>query len=323
MNGFGSGKAILCGEHFVVHGEPALVLSLPLQTSVEIVPFAGTLVLDQRPKHPFFHPFKADLYEGMAAIIAAEFKVGWQYSFKLAGDLPVTSGGIGASAATAVAITRALQQRTQRPISNREVMEIALKGERVIHGNPSGIDTTAAALDGILLFKKESFVLVHHKISENQPPLPLLLVDSQKTTNIKSTIAHVAQFKDSNPLVWRSLLFAYQDLFSSLLRAVQSHKIFDIGFLFEQNHNLLRRLQLSCCHVERVRQLAQRFGALGAKMTGSCRGGLVLVAGRDQAHVASMAALFKQLGYFTVDISAGSKMSSIGQNPCDPQAAIT
>lgn len=303
MIGYGSGKVILFGDHFVVHREPALVLSLPLQTRVDVVPFVGNFVIDDRPKHPGYVAYKQDLYEKMADIITTFFGVGKTYSFHLSGNLPVTSGGIGASAATAVGISRSLQSITGRHLRTNQIMEIALAGERAVHGNPSGVDTTAAALDGVLLFQKEEFILFHQKIISNKPALPLLLVDSKKITNVKETIAYVSVLSQQENNLWERSVLEYQEIFTQAIRALYDKNVEQIGNLFNRNHNVLAQLGLSCCHVEQVRQIADSKGALGAKVTGACRGGLVLVLGRSEAHVAEMAHFFQELDYFVIDIS--------------------
>lgn len=321
MVGYGSGKVILFGDHFVVHREPALVLSLPLRTRVDVIPFTGTFVIDDRPKHPGYIAYKQDLYEKMAATIAAVFGVGKAYSFRLTGNLPVTSGGIGASAAAAVGITRALQAAVGRQLRINEVMEIALAGERAIHGNPSGVDTTAAALDGIVLFQKEEFILFHQKIVSNNPALPLLLVDSQQITNVKETIADVDALRHQERKLWERSVLEYQEIFSQATRVLYDKHMIRLGSLLNYNHDVLARLGLSCCHVERVRQMANNNGALGVKVTGACRGGLVLVLGRDRAHVAQLAAVFRESKYFVIDISDSLSNASAAENPADSQAA--
>ena len=321
MVGYGSGKVILFGEHFVVHREPALVLSLPLQTRVDLVPYAKQLIIDDRQKHPLYIPSKTDLYEKMAATIAAVFGVGNRYSFRLTGNLPVTSGGIGASAAAAIGITRALQAVVGRQLRPNEMMEIALAGERSVHGSPSGIDTTAAALSGILLFQKEEFILFHQQIALNNPALPLLLVDSQQITNVKESIADIAVLREQERMLWERCVLEYQEVFSDACRVIYDRHMIQLGNLFNRNHQILVQLRLSCCHIERVRKMAFDLGALGAKVTGACRGGLVLVLGRDQAHVAQMAAAFKASKYFVIDVSGNASNASAVEKPAVAQAA--
>lgn len=315
--GYGAGKVILFGEHVVVHHEPALVMSLPLYTEVQLIPYdPNALIIDNRPKHPNYVPFKSRLYTEMVKAIMMALNLPYEYSFILGGNLPVASGGIGASAAAAVAITRALQFAYKISLSVREVMEIALIGERMVHGNPSGVDTTAAALEGILFFQKEEFVLIHRQLAKQPPPLPFFLVDSQQLANTKQSIEYVANFKRENPIVWQRLVMRYREIFSQAMPAVMQGNFVLLGSLFNKKQRLLADLGLSCCHVEKVISTANQLGCLGAKMTGSCQGGLVLVLGKDFAHISMMKKAFAALGYFVVDCSGhNSKMVLSGVNP--------
>lgn len=302
MTGAGFGKIILFGEHFVVYGLPALVLSLGLQTEVKIIPFVGKFIIDDRPKHPGFVPYKKDLYEQMGMTISQACGAGQLYSFVLEGSLPVTAGGIGASAAAGVAITRALSSALKLNLSEANIIEIALAGEKKIHGNPSGIDTVAACRGGLLRFeKKES--LVYRSIQMFHEELPILIVDSGVTAYTKETIEQVAMFKNTRPFVWEKIVHRYEAIFDAASAALLGNDFAMIGRLFNEQNDLLVELGLDCFQVQKIRKEAHILGAHGSKMTGTGKGGLVLVLGRDIAHVDSMAVEFSQRGYFCVNRS--------------------
>src|SRR5258706_153523 len=65
--------------------------------------------------------------------------------------------GLGASAAIAVAVSRAVLELTrgERPGLDR-IVDVAMAWERIFHGNPSGVDAWAAAHGGCVLFKPGS-----------------------------------------------------------------------------------------------------------------------------------------------------------------------
>lgn len=319
----GAGKTILFGEHFVVHGEPALVFSLPLYTSAQLVDWQGGWIIDQRPKHPAYVPFKHVAYEEMARVISRYFKVERKYSYLLAGTLPVTSGGIGASAAASVSITKALAAAVNKKLLLEEVITIALEGERVIHGNPSGIDVVAACKQGLLTFLRQEGKFSYRSLITPSLTLPLLLVDSQQPANTRNAINHVQRFKDEQPANWKECIAEYRDIFeaaTTLLRSLEESQLLtSLGKLFNWNNDLLERLGLGCCHARRVRQVAETMGALGSKMTGSCQGGLVLVLGRDEEHSAQMATSFEAQGFFVVNASAGG--NNISRTTIKPAAS--
>ncbi len=315
MVGRGFGKVILFGDHVVVHEQQSLVAALPLETTAKIVPFCGSYIIDNRPKHPLFVANKTEAYERMASVLARVFGMEKRYSFELGGTLPVTSGGIGASAAAAVSITRALSVATAENCDERRVIEIALEGERVIHGNPSGIDVVASAVPGVLVFQKQGFVLVNRKLSQQYLNMPLVLVDSQMVTKIKESIADVAAFKEAHAIEWQRLMLEYELIFEAALKAVLIDDLLALGNLFNQVNSLLARLGLSCCHAERVRSLALQEGALGTKMTGSCRGGLVAVLGRNHHHARQLSKFFREQGYFVIPTFQESKIESNAVNP--------
>lgn len=326
MSEGGAGKTILLGEHFVVHGEPALVCSLPLYTTAQLVDWQGRWIIDQRPKHPAYVPFKHAAYEEMARGISRYFKVEGKCSYLLSGTLPVTSGGIGASAAASVSITKALAAAENKKLLLGEVIAIALEGERAIHGNPSGIDVVAACKQGLLTFRRQEGTFSDHSLITPSPTLPLLLVDSQQPANTRVAINHVQQFKDEQPASWRECIAEYRDIFeaaTSLFRGPEeSQRLGLLGKLFKSNNDLLDRVGLGCCHVRRVRQLAESMGAIGSKMTGSSQGGLVLVLGRNEEHTAQMAASFEAEEFFVVNAAAagGNNIVRAAIKPAASQA---
>ena len=71
----------------------------------------------------------------------------------LGGDLTCVSG-VGASASSCVAITRAVAEAQGRALSDAEVNAAAYEGEKGYHGTPSGIDNTAACYGGVIQFER-------------------------------------------------------------------------------------------------------------------------------------------------------------------------
>ena len=64
------------------------------------------------------------------------------------------ASGIGASAASCVAIARALSSYFDMNLSDDEINDIAYEGEMGYHGTPSGVDNTASTFGGLIWFQK-------------------------------------------------------------------------------------------------------------------------------------------------------------------------
>lgn len=82
------------------------------------------------------------------------------YDFSVRSNLPV-GAGLGSSASYSVCLATALLQLNGHLLGSMETAEQrelinqwAFQAEKVIHGNPSGIDNTVSTLGGAVMFKK-------------------------------------------------------------------------------------------------------------------------------------------------------------------------
>jgi len=307
--GLGYGKIILFGEHFVVHDLPAIVAGLPWCTkaSVQITQKsqAHRIILhDERPRIPgvTFIESKKQAYYQLAQNIIERMGVTQDVTITLAGDLVVSSGGIGASAATAVAITRALNNFYNVNIPDHEINQIALCGERAVHGNPSGIDTTAATYGGLFVFQKN----ISPRFLLQAQRTKIILIDSGFTTPTSEVITSVQNFKDNHQELVHMLVTQYKNIVQEaefiLSKKLQSqaHDNLDnlvrLGELMNRNHELLRQIGVSTPELDEIVLIARNAGAFGAKITGTGRGGLILALtpGDIQERVSRV---FSALGY--------------------------
>jgi len=298
--GSGYGKTILFGEHFVVHGLPALVAGLQWTTtaSVQIQSVPEIIILDQRPRIAGFLEHKQRAYHQMVKNILDCLKITNGIHITLAGDLVVTSGGIGASAAAAVAITRALNALYNLKLSDQEINTIALQGERAVHGNPSGIDNTAATYGGLFLFQKNH----SPHFFKSTRLVEIVLIDSGFTTPTAQVIAKVAEERKNDPEKFDRLVHEYMSLMHEVHQTLSNNDLPFLGLLMRKNHTLLQQLGVSTPELDAMVTLAERAGALGAKITGTGCGGLILALtpGVLQKKVATF---FQARGYKTLQVT--------------------
>jgi mevalonate kinase len=155
-SGKGYGKTILFGEHFVVYGLPAIASALSSYTTAEvkIVDGKGWEVIDQRPATPGYKKKKYN--EAMQSIKNViehmNVDVGCQkLEITFSGDLFAASG-VGASAAQATSLARAINDSFTLMLDDEKINEAAYEGEKAYHGTPSGIDNTASTYGGLIWF---------------------------------------------------------------------------------------------------------------------------------------------------------------------------
>ncbi|MEX1368181.1 MAG: mevalonate kinase, partial [Nannocystaceae bacterium] len=149
-----NGKAIVLGEHSVVYGFPALAAALPDALTLR----ATALPDPQQPSTLEFPDWGLDLalrVESEHPVARACLEVlgycdGPLTGWAIAGRSPLPPGaGLGSSAALTVALAR-LVLGPEAPVD--EVVAGSMAGERVFHGEPSGIDSEVAARGGLIRF---------------------------------------------------------------------------------------------------------------------------------------------------------------------------
>ena len=148
--GSGYGKVILFGEHFVVHGGPGIVSAIDSTTDAEVKKgLKGLQINDERKTAKGYSEEKRlqqiESIERMLKAMGIDSKIG--LDIWIGGTLPGFSG-LGASAASSVAIARAIAQELSMQIADEKINQIAYEAEKAYAGNPSGIDNTAATYGG-------------------------------------------------------------------------------------------------------------------------------------------------------------------------------
>ena len=140
------GKVILFGEHFVVHGSPAIAAGISNSCIVDV---------KKSIENAFVGPkgTSEELSKKSISNILNAMKIKQNYTVTYGGDLPIF-GGLGSSAAFCVAIVRALAKEHKLRLTNEQINDYAYEGEKAFHGNPSGIDNTMATYGGVMLYTR-------------------------------------------------------------------------------------------------------------------------------------------------------------------------
>jgi len=274
--GSGFGKVILFGEHFVVHGVPGIVSAIDSATDAEVTKTGKSLVIkDDRKAATGYAEEKRlqqiESIERMLKTMGLDPKL--PLNILLGGSLPGFSG-LGASAASSVAIARAISEEMNLKLSNEKINQIAYEAEKAYAGNPSGIDNTAATYGGLMWFKKNPAggpdIVEKLRIRR---PVEIIIGSTGKVANTKAMVEGVAERKKKNPEKYGAIFKQAESLSYAGRKALEKYDLKKVGELMNENHRLLQEIEVSSRELDLLVDIARKEGAFGAKLTGGGGGG--------------------------------------------------
>jgi mevalonate kinase len=285
-NGSGFGKVILFGEHFVVHGIAGIVSAIDSSTDAIVTKGkTGFEVKDDRKTAKGYSEEKRlqqiESIERMLNAMGLDPKT--PLDIWIGGSLPGFSG-LGASAASSVAIARAINEEFSLNLSNDKINQVAYEAEIAYAGNPSGIDNTAATYGGLMWFKKNPTGgqdLVER--IKTLTPIEIVICSTGKVANTKAMVEGVAERKKANPAKYDPLFSQAADLAIAGRSALEAGNLEEVGKLMNENHRILQEIGVSSVELDHLVDVARKQGAIGAKLTGGGGGGcmVALTPGKD------------------------------------------
>jgi mevalonate kinase len=261
-------KAILTGEHFVVHGAWGLAAALSRRIRVEV------------QKAPRFS-VQSNAFDGSGN--PALFPIGRvvdemakEYSFDPRIRVSISStvpggAGLGSSASTMVALTTALGRLHSLNLSTGDVIRTSMIGEEQIHGRPSGIDSTVCTMGGLILFKPGSRP---RKVPTGT--WSLVVTFSGKSRSTQTQIGHVAKVKESFPSFFDGLARTANAVSLLAAERLSAEDMPGVGTLFNFSHAILSVLGVSTATLDKIVSASMALGSYGAKLTGAGGGGSVI-----------------------------------------------
>jgi mevalonate kinase len=283
--GAGYGKVILFGEHFVVYGIPSIVSAFDKMTTctVERVKGRGWTLDDRRPATP---GYKEEKLEQQKDSINRILKVAGidpeknPIRITFGGDL-VAASGIGASAASCVALARALSDEFDLGLSDERINEFAYEGEKGYHGSPSGVDNTASTYGGLIWFVRgKPNIIERLRIKQ---PVEIVMANTGKVADTAAAVARVRERRERFPQKYEKIFNEARELVNAARGAFSDFELRQVGELMDKNHKLLQAIEVSCGELDQLVEIARANGAYGAKMTGGGLGGniVALTPGKD------------------------------------------
>lgn len=257
-----SAKLILCGEHAVVYGEPALGIPLQKKVVVRLGPGRGEV---ETSIPVAVHPSaEAASPQGLVKTALGSAYDGLKVSISF--EFPPMSG-LGSSAALAVAVFRAHDLLRKEKSSSRFLFERAMQVEAMAHGRPSGVDPALAMARRPLVFVRGPDGPKWRSVGLQGGFLVVASAGSHG--GARRSIGKVAQLRAEDVRFSKQVMSWLGVLSRRMTTSWQKGDLEAVGRCADLAHGVLDGLGLVSGEVDRrVRQL-RAAGALGAKMSGA------------------------------------------------------
>lgn len=266
------GKIILIGEHSVVYGKPAIAIPLK-SVSLDVY------IEESDKNHIQCKFFEGELCEssedllGIKTLIEKfleEYNIDNKIKISIESDIP-NERGMGSSAASSVGVARALFNYFDIKHTEEDILEWANISEKIIHGNPSGIDIN------VIMNNKSVYFIRDKKIETFPINLNAYLVigDTGIKGKTKEAVSDVKKLLDKD-----AKYMEYVDNLSILSDEARSYienkDLENLGNTMNKAHENLQKLQVSSKELDEMVNIANENKALGAKLTGGGRGGCMI-----------------------------------------------
>lgn len=269
------GKIILTGEHFVVHGSYAVAAAINKRARVTVSPLGNQeseIVSEGKSSPVFADDNRFSLVKSVLGRTFEEYGKP-KHSFRIQIDSEIPQGsGLGSSAAISVATSAAITSFIGQNPSKKQIWELSMRGERSVHGNPSGIDTWASLSGGIFLFNKKN----GPKQIQTKGVLQFLVVFSGKTRRTSDLISTVSETRNKYPSSFEHLSKVASLLSLELVEAVTKGDLPYLGSLMDLTQLSLSRVGVSTKELDNLIESLLRGEAYGAKITGAGGGGSII-----------------------------------------------
>jgi mevalonate kinase len=281
------GSMMLLGEHAVLAGKQAVVAAVDKRLHMELAPNAtdqititdtrlGTMTQD-------INDFQVVAPYKFVCRAILEFRSDLKTGFNLNINSEFSSViGLGSSAAVTVATVAILSKWLHtEPYSLDQIFTVAKKIMLAVQGTGSGADLAASVFGGVINYAMQPCVYTSLPIIPN---LTAVYCGYKKPTSeviqIVTTAAHL------QPELFAEIFTEINTIVQQAKIAIQQQNWHELGILFNQHHELQKRLGVSDTLLNTlVDKLIDQDAIYGAKISGSGLGDCVIGLGELQQQV--------------------------------------
>ncbi len=286
------GKAILFGEHSVVYRGPAVAVAIDRRARVraegrgderiliEAVDLGITGFFDDGDYTPVRGGMRGMVslraIDAVARRTMGDMGRRGGVNLKVSSDIPIAAG-LGSSAAICVATAAALNELFEGGLSREEICNLALEGEKIVHGLPSGIDNSVSTYGGVLRYERGR----GHERYELEGEIPLILGNTGVRRSTRQMVERVRGLLELEGEAVEEVIDLLSRISIQGLDRLLRGDLRRMGALMNISHGLLSSLGVSSPELDLLVHASRRAGALGAKLTGAGGGGCMLALARE------------------------------------------
>jgi len=171
----------------------------------------------------------------------------------------------------------------QIPLNSKDLSSIndwAFEGEKLIHGNPSGVDNTCVVYGGVIVYQRNNLNEIKIK---HLPKLPsntiILITHTKQSRDTKILVESVRQLKLKFPLIINPIIESIDNIAQEWIDIIESKPLIlpmkELSLLITINQSLLKSLGVSHKTIEHVIAITDKYN-LVSKLTGAGGGGCVI-----------------------------------------------
>ena len=275
------GKIILVGEHFVVHGTPAILAAIDKRVTVtttftenktiKVNSELGTIEVPISSSHEEvkseFRPF---VYLANKIINSNQNVSGLEITID--SDIPI-GVGLGSSSACCVAAAASISELFNE-LSSEEILKMSIEAEKTIFPDTSGADCTVCTYGGMIEYPSIKKI-------DNTFELNLLIANSMIPHNTKNSVEKVNKFKENNEERFSQLCDLETKLIDEVIVAMKNNDATTFGLKMSENQKYLEEIQISNDMLRDMISSLKEI-SLGTKITGAGDGGCIIALVKDE-----------------------------------------
>ncbi|KXB07046.1 hypothetical protein AKJ51_02185 [candidate division MSBL1 archaeon SCGC-AAA382A20] len=285
------GQIFLFGEHAVVYGQPALLASIGLRTTVEAEPLDNRRIeveseglgemsgkVEKIEEKWKIREKSGDITQlryvtRVAELVFNYLDSGKGVSLTISSELPPGSG-LGSSSAVTTAAGVAVSSILGEDLEKDKIAQLAYEAEVDIQGAASHAGVSVATHGGFLRVQGDQL-----KNLENFSELDILIGYTGNYADTGKMVEKVRDLKESNPEIYGPIIKTIGKATEGGIESLKDNNLEKVGVLMNANQNLLEGLDVSTPKLRNLIETARDFGALGAKITGAGGGGCMIALG--------------------------------------------